>query len=188
VPESREMHARRLARRAAGEPEITPWPAWVFVLLFAVLLAPFWFVRLLHLITNAPDRSGRISGIWVGRVVFHQGSTGRWDMPPEGTGTWVVEVHSSIRLLTAEDSVAGTVRVCTDQGATGKAQFDSGRLVNGVAFLDVSQDASSSTLSLDNASISPRGDKLFYSGTANHGELHGILHRGTPGEFDRMCK
>lgn len=185
--ESREARARRLAHRAAGQPESTAWPAWVVVVLLTVCLASLWFARVLHIITLSPDRSDRISGVWIGRTVFQEGSPDQWAMPREGEGTWVIEVNSSMRLLTSEDATSGSVRVCTDDGTTGSAQFDSGRLVNGVASLDTYQ-SGPSTIRLDNASLSPRGDKLFFSGSANHGEIRGVLHRGTAGEFKRTCK
>ncbi|AEU38908.1 hypothetical protein [Granulicella mallensis] len=159
--------------------------------LFIVLAiaGPLVYSKMMHAVTNSPDRSSLIVGTWVGRAISSQDSPGTWDMPAEGTGNWIVMVQSSRGLLTTLDQVNGTVTLCSDQGTRSTARFDHGLLENGIADLDVYQHPPSAfPIRIDSANISSRNGKLFFSGSLAHAELRGILHRADAADFAQLCK
>jgi hypothetical protein len=159
----------------------------VVVFILAVSIVPHVYLKIVHAVTNSPDRSSLIVGTWVGSVVSSNGGPARWEMPLEGTGNWAVMVQAKRRILTTLDATTGTVTLCSDTGVRSTATFNMGYLSGGEADLNVVEGASS-PIDIFEAIVSPREGKLFYSGSSTHTRIRGILRRGQASDFEQLCK
>jgi hypothetical protein len=156
--------------------------------ILAVTLGPLLYSKVANQATNSPDRSSRITGTWVGRAVLSNQSSGRWDMPAEGTGDWVVMIQSKHRLFTSMDATQGTVTLCSNTGARTVGTFNMGFLNGGEADLNVEQTDSTLATRIDLAFLSPRDGKMFFSASVAEEDMRGILEPGQPADFERLCK